>query len=251
MTAHEPQRVLVVDDDAVSRELLQMLLAREGYSVETAESGEAAFEDLRRRKTALPDAVLADVQMPGLRGARLATELREVCGPEICLVAISASDAAGEMLAGFDGFLRKPFAMEALADILAGKDTGCEEESSVFAKALDDTVCGQLAASMSRQRLVEFYALCLNDTRRRLEEMREAANHGDDATWRKQAHVIKGSCGMVGASELKDLAGSLESGGLDQTDATVALAELHTACVRLEGMLVERNLLPATTASPR
>jgi CheY-like chemotaxis protein/HPt (histidine-containing phosphotransfer) domain-containing protein len=242
MAAHERQRILVVDDDALSRELLEVLLSREAYVIDTAESGESALEKLGSGEMNIPDAVLVDLQMPGIRGSRLAAELRALCGNEICIVAISGSDAVGELLTGFNGFLRKPFEMERLAEILAGRDPNSTNENAVSAKIFDDAVYGRLATSMNRVKLTELYTLCLDDTRSRIASMQEAASCGDDATWRKQAHVIKGSCGMVGAPEMQSFAGSLEVRGLD-LDVTVALEELYAACKRLEGMLVERSLL--------
>ncbi len=66
-------RILIVDDEAVSRNALAELLHDEGYEVATAGDGIAAREriaDLR------PDLVLTDVQMPGLDGVDLLTSTR-------------------------------------------------------------------------------------------------------------------------------------------------------------------------------
>ncbi len=65
--------VLLADDDPVSRKLLLLLLAPFRFDVVMASDGLAALEVARRR---LPDAVLADVLMPGLDGFRLCLALR-------------------------------------------------------------------------------------------------------------------------------------------------------------------------------
>src|ERR1700678_1041310 len=85
-----PVRVLVVDDDAVSREVFALLLRGAGYAVETADSGDAALVHLQTAHP-LPDVVLTDLQMPGTSGAELAHQLRKLCGASTKLLVMSAS----------------------------------------------------------------------------------------------------------------------------------------------------------------
>ena len=85
-----PVQVLVVDDDALSREVLALLLHGAGYAVETADSGDAALLHLQTAQVA-PQAVLTDLQMPGTTGNELALRLRALCGPATVLLAMSAS----------------------------------------------------------------------------------------------------------------------------------------------------------------
>ena len=59
------RKVLVVDDSATDRQFLLETLARKGYQVVTAESGEDA---IAKAKTEMPDVILMDVVMPGLNG---------------------------------------------------------------------------------------------------------------------------------------------------------------------------------------
>jgi len=65
--------LLVVDDDPVVRTLLSAILARAGWSITTASSGEEAMERLAETQF---DAVLSDVQMPGMDGRELLTRIR-------------------------------------------------------------------------------------------------------------------------------------------------------------------------------
>ena len=69
----ETRRILIVEDDDSGREALAMLLAEEGYTIDTARNGiEAlALVDLRR-----PDLILSDVLMPHAGGLELAARLR-------------------------------------------------------------------------------------------------------------------------------------------------------------------------------
>ena len=102
-------RLIVADDDPVSRLMLGAILKREpGFEIvgEAADAGQAVELALRRR----PDVVLLDVDMPGGGGARAAVQIREKL-PEVRIVAISADDSQGTqydmMRAGAVGFLTK------------------------------------------------------------------------------------------------------------------------------------------------
>lgn len=113
-----PIRVLVVDDDLMSRELLVSLFESKGYAVESAESGPDALARLQQSIIA-PDLVLTDMQMPGLSGAPLAAELRRLCPATTLLLATSGSHPPQQAVAAFDGFLLKPFRMSQITEALA------------------------------------------------------------------------------------------------------------------------------------
>ena len=86
-------RLIVADDDPVSRLMLGAIVKREpGFELvgEAADASQAVELALRRR----PDVVLLDVDMPGGGGARAAVEIREGL-PEVRIVAISADDSQG------------------------------------------------------------------------------------------------------------------------------------------------------------
>jgi CheY-like chemotaxis protein len=102
-------RLLVADDDPVSRLMLGAIVKREpGFELvgEAADATSAIDLALRRR----PDVVLLDVDMPGGGGARAAVEIREGL-PNARIVAISADDSQNSqydmMRAGAVGFLTK------------------------------------------------------------------------------------------------------------------------------------------------
>lgn len=291
----KPVRVLVVDDDEMSREMLAVLLEGEGYAVETADCGESALAAVRGGEP--PDMVLTDVQLPGIAGADLAEELSLACGPATLLLAMSGSQPAQEAIARFDGFLLKPFQMTQVAAALAGGTRRADVEAatrrkkrhdkfgtfrppqasggsiSIYASAqepasksdvptrlqdspvaeidskgrvahapvLNEMIYSQLAGSMPTRQLHEMYAMCMNDARERIGAMREMAAAHDAARFIREAHSIKGGCGMLGASELHGLAAELEKRGLEGEARDVnSLDELAAACDRLERMLDSR-----------
>lgn len=231
-----PVQILVVDDDAVSGEVLALLLHGAGYAVETVDSGDAALLHLERADP-LPQVVLTDLQMPGTTGNELARRLRTLCGPATTLLAMSASAPEDDSARDFDGFLLKPFSMGALAAAISRNTDGAKASNQGNAAVLDDSIYSKLAGSMRRSQLEQLYALCLSDAEARITGMRQAASNGDDTAYRKAAHAIKGSCGMVGALELQTLATLMEEQGLSD-DHVASLNEFVLACERLRGMLV-------------
>jgi CheY-like chemotaxis protein len=71
----ESQRILVVDDDRTTRQLLGSILDLEGYSVDQCAEGYAALQLLRRQPYA---ALLTDYMMPGMTGLELTQAAREL-----------------------------------------------------------------------------------------------------------------------------------------------------------------------------
>ena len=65
--------ILVVDDEASSREPLEVLLQAEGYLTTTASNGRSALSSIARNK---PDLILLDVTMPGMDGYELASLIK-------------------------------------------------------------------------------------------------------------------------------------------------------------------------------
>jgi CheY-like chemotaxis protein len=242
-----PVKVLVVDDDALSREVLALLLDRAGYLVETADSGDDALLHLQAAHLP-PQVVLTDLQMPGTAGKELALRLRGVCGPATTLLAMSATAPDDGSDRGFDRFLLKPFTMETFAAAIAGKTAKAAKESNgATAPVLDEVVYTKLAGSMRRNRLEQLYALCLADAETRIATMRQAAAGEDDGAFKREAHAIKGGCGMVGALELQTLATSMEERGLSD-DHVASLKEFIVACERLRGMLIAREIIHDRTS---
>jgi CheY-like chemotaxis protein len=236
-----PLQVLVIDDDALSREVFVLLLEAAGYTGESAGSGEAALS-LLQSASQLPGAILADLQMPGITGNDLAKRLRPLCGPAATLFAMSATPPENGSVRDYDGFLLKPFTIEVFTAALARADRDATngshaQESSI----LDETIYRKLAGSMRPPQLQQLYTLCLADIDARLTKMQSSASNGDDKTYRAEAHAIKGSCGMVGATELQSLATSMEKQGLSD-DHVASLKEILLAAKRLQRMLRAREI---------
>jgi CheY-like chemotaxis protein len=110
--------VLVVDDDAGTREMLERMLAREHYRVVTAASGD---EGLRLAGELLPDVITLDVMMAGMDGWAVLARLKaEPATAAIRVVMLTITDdrSLGFALGAAD-YLTKPVDRERLADVLA------------------------------------------------------------------------------------------------------------------------------------
>ena len=102
--------ILIVDDDAVFRELVGTLLGRIGHLTNEAASGEDALEKALAQR---PSLVLLDVDVPGVSGYEVCRELRDAYGAALPIVFVSGSrvdrlDVVGGLLVGADDYLVKP-----------------------------------------------------------------------------------------------------------------------------------------------
>ena len=108
MTALEPTRILVVEDDATVAEVVGRYLEREGYEVDIVGDGRVALDRATARP---PDLMVLDLMLPGLDGFEVFRGLRAVAPvPVIMLTARGGEDerVAGLEL-GADDYVSKPF----------------------------------------------------------------------------------------------------------------------------------------------
>lgn len=101
--------ILVVDDDQFANTLVQFVLSKEGYEVETTDNPRGALHVIKKRE---PDLLIIDVMMPYLNGFEFATHLKEE-GYEIPIIFMTAQDAIESKIQGFnigaDDYICKPF----------------------------------------------------------------------------------------------------------------------------------------------
>jgi DNA-binding response OmpR family regulator len=108
-------RILVAEDDAVTRRLLEATLGKLGWDVTTAQDGAAAWHLLTSLEGKnLPELVLLDWMMPGLEGPELCRKLRETPGLELIYIILLTSrtekhDLSTGLSAGANDYIAKPF----------------------------------------------------------------------------------------------------------------------------------------------
>jgi DNA-binding response OmpR family regulator len=104
--------ILVVDDEAEVRDLLQEYLTKQGFDVSTASNVPAARAELDARADDMPvDLIVLDLRMPGEDGLSFARELRPRGGPAIVMLTASGEtiDRVVGLEVGADDYMAKPF----------------------------------------------------------------------------------------------------------------------------------------------
>ena len=111
------ERILVVDDDDSIRDMIEIVLAAEGYAVRTAAHGAAALELVEESP---PRLILLDMRMPVLDGWGFARAYRQRPGPHAPIVVLTAARDAAARAAEIqaDGYLGKPFNLGELLDLV-------------------------------------------------------------------------------------------------------------------------------------
>lgn len=107
------QKIMIVDDDPLIRQLLSYQLAGAGYHVCTVQNGTDALERLILDE---PDLVLLDVVMPGISGWDVCNQIRTCSSvPVIMLTAKNADrDVVTGLVSGADDYIAKPFSQAQL-----------------------------------------------------------------------------------------------------------------------------------------
>jgi CheY-like chemotaxis protein len=120
-TSKDATRVLIVDDDPGSLEILAVALLESGFSVRTAAS---AFEAIAEARRLRPSLVLADVVMPGMDGFELCATLKQDPNlGNVPVVLLTAADPAREdrersASVGAVDCLTKPVDLSGLVEVL-------------------------------------------------------------------------------------------------------------------------------------
>lgn len=114
------ERILIAEDDADMRELLEEILNDAGYEIVAAANGRFALAHVENEREQI-DLVLTDVQMPELKGDELLAKVRQTRGdaPVVVITAFGSVENAVEMVKrGAYSYLTKPFATKDLLEIV-------------------------------------------------------------------------------------------------------------------------------------
>ena len=123
-------RILVADDDPDIRDVLKRVLSARGCQVETVADGEAALEALRREP---PDALLLDLELPGLSGLEVLSRIKEE-GLDVVVITMSGHPVAERHLGpdsvklGASDFILKPFDLAHLENTLLARLQSLDRE---------------------------------------------------------------------------------------------------------------------------
>ena len=117
---HAGQRILVVEDEPISREITQMLLEDVGLAIDLAEDGLQAVEKARSGRYA---SILMDMQMPKMNGLDATRQIRKLPGHQSTPILAMTANAFAEdkdrcFEIGMDDFITKPIQPEILYETL-------------------------------------------------------------------------------------------------------------------------------------
>jgi two-component system alkaline phosphatase synthesis response regulator PhoP len=108
------KRILIVDDDAKTVDLVKLYLNRDGYKVLTAFNG---IDALKLARTSKPDLIVLDLMLPGIDGIELCQTLRQES--EVPIIMLTAKTTEEDRLLGLntgaDDYVIKPFSPRELA----------------------------------------------------------------------------------------------------------------------------------------
>ena len=128
-----------MDDNEINREIAELMLTAEGWTVEQAADGAEALERVRAAKAGTFDLILMDVQMPVMNGYEATAAIRalpDAAKAAIPIIAVTANayqeDANEALAAGMDGYVTKPIDPAVIrgmaARVLAEKQSASPEE---------------------------------------------------------------------------------------------------------------------------
>jgi CheY-like chemotaxis protein/HPt (histidine-containing phosphotransfer) domain-containing protein len=222
-------RILLAEDHEINQKLAVALLERFGYRVEVVGTGAQAVAAVRRGGY---DLVLMDCQMPELDGYEATAEIRrlEGAGRRIPIVAMTANAMDGErercLAAGMNDYITKPIDRTRLSQTLerwlvparpagvgappAVPPAAREREAPAAAQPLDLRQLQSIVGS-NPETVRTYLALFHETTAPLVARVGSAIEARDAKALRGLAHMLKGSCGTIGAREMAELGSRLES----------------------------------------
>jgi signal transduction histidine kinase/DNA-binding response OmpR family regulator/HPt (histidine-containing phosphotransfer) domain-containing protein len=284
VTATQPRRILLVEDDPINQRVAVGFLKPFGHVVEVVADGQLAVERVIREPF---DLVLMDVQLPTLDGYQATRAIRNSKSPHkrTPIIAMTANAMKGDrercLQAGMDGYVAKPIDREKLraavesvpATVLPqpeaqhpqpvatapGLGHGGGETSTPAAGKWDVAQeAGMIDWEAALQRIPgeidvarDLAAMLRTEAPRLLNETATALQAGDWVRLRRAAHTLKGSASIFAAQAVVDLAGQLESMAKAQ-DALQARSRLDQLDSMIPTLLKElSDFLQATEPAKR
>lgn len=235
-------RILVAEDNAISQQIIAMMLQSGGHQVTLVSDGESVLESYQNVSF---DVMILDMHMPGRTGLEVAKVIRllEANGrtrrmPIIMLTAAASTDLREDSLdAGVDLFLSKPVDPRALlrgvnqvfaqADEPSGAHTIPASRPQADAAYVDRVLLEDMADLASDPRFIQtLTSNFARDAQHLVQQIEQAMAHKDYEQLRELTHALKGAAMMAGAIRLRDSAARVEKmAGSDFDSAGASLIE--------------------------
>ena len=260
--------VLVAEDHPVNRRLIEIMLARHGFTVDCVSDGVQAIAAAARRPY---DAILMDVAMPELDGFAATAKIRAMDGPAATtpIIAITAHAMKGDrercLAAGMDAYVSKPIDYDRLIELLSGlvhpaaeaKPAANGTTAAAADALLDAAFVRRAGEDIGWRAMTEAVELFASDTKARLPRLESAQERRDLKAVRHEAHAIRSAAVSFGALALVTLTQALEdaSAAGDAERASALVAELKSlaeaSITALESRVAEECAVGAISLPPR
>lgn len=220
--AGQALRILVVEDVALNREVVEGLLLRDGHQVWLAEDAEQALVQCAARSF---DLVLLDVHLPGISGVELCKRLRDTPGPNrhSRLFALTASVqpalVRGYLDAGMDGILAKPLKLDTLRQALA--DQAPVATSPLDDAAMDWPLLETHRTLLGEQKLLGLLKVLRDSIQQHSHALAEAITADDCTEVAHLAHRLAGSSDSLGFRALANVLRALEQAAIINDEAAL------------------------------
>lgn len=252
-------RVLVVDDNAMSRKMLEHRFMRDGHDVTSVATGEEALEIVATGKT---DIMFLDVQMTGMNGLDvlklIKADAKTSSLPVIMVSGIDQADTAAECLkAGAADLLFKPVNKETTRELIAiisgSQDRpvavsgivqmdSASEISVADAAVFDNNRLEVLGTEYGRDKADDFVRLFFKTAPVLCRKALAAAEADQFEEWKFTVHDLKGSARTLGLFQLaaacRNIVHAVEDGAMD--DAATSTRDLPKYLERALGALRRR-----------
>jgi CheY-like chemotaxis protein/HPt (histidine-containing phosphotransfer) domain-containing protein len=207
--------ILLVEDNAINRNILGEMLRADGHGVTMAVDGRDGVAQAGERRF---DLVLMDISMPGMDGVEAATKIRSGRGPnaQTPIVAVTAHAMPEEVerfrLAGMLRTMTKPIDRMALRQLLADmaqKDAPAVSEAPPEAGGdapilMDDARLSELFEVMEEQRFLDLIERFIEEGDAFAAAAEGDAPTSDPAAFIGELHALAGVSGMLGAKSLHE-----------------------------------------------
>ena len=266
--ARRALRVLVAEDNPVNQKVIRAILERAGHRAHVVEHGEQALDALERGGW---DAVILDMQMPGMSGLEVLKLYRfmEPDGPRAPVIMLTANATPEAVAAceeaGADAYLTKPVEARALVSCLERLAAAREESGPARASSdgggivavLQPQRAGSGERLLDEEKLRELAALTddpafvpdllrgfMKDAQTLIARMQAAVTAGRLHEFKDWVHALKGSAGNVGAEALHRACARVHKLPISQLADGGAERELRSLLVlyeRTRPLLIERS----------
>jgi PAS domain S-box-containing protein len=210
------KRFLVVEDNEVNQKLIGFVLKKVGGIVDIASHGKEAVEFFEQKREY--DLVIMDLQMPVMDGYRTATYIRQELKLTIPIIAMTATALKGDQekcrQVGMNDFMLKPFDFndlyKRLVRLLFNETAGDEEDAAVTADTTKLYDLSLLEELDDKESLLDVITLFLDNTPAEVQQLPGLLERKDWMGLYKLSHKIKGAVGILQATPITLLLGTIE-----------------------------------------